>query len=320
MALKKILIIGMLILKITFSLCYGQQDNNVLYLNSNFLKKYKIVEIKVFAKKSQDPITDSTFSIFYFQNGLLTKQALFSPEIYNNIREAIDNANIYTYSKGKLLVINGIDGPGAHQGPFELYKYFDNNLSFTFEGEEHWSNVESGKEIQTITKWVYWPDKRINYSVEYNFDLNGEDENFLNKMLPEFKRATDSDQPSSFLKRLNINEIERIYFIYDNHKRLIGKFPVKASGDSTTISTIHSSKKLRELKRNGFEYFKRKNLGNALVWAKVIDDSYQNIRSSEFLLDGLTLKQFLSKIGHPNMKYVIFEPVENNFLFYKLLD
>ncbi len=310
---------------------YGQVPFNALFLNKQAIKDNHIEEIKDFTPLEDGAtVTDSVYRLYIFNKGLIITEA----HIYNTLEESVEqeirNGCQYSYtgsSSNKLSEKEGDPdaGFGAHQSTFESYKYLNGKMTLAIGGIHYWTMQISGTNFSSLTKYFYYPDRKLKYEVEFEIDVNKEEvpdskELVSNSRLINFMRLPESVKRPALLTYLGAHENRRTYFLY-NKNALIGLYPVKAESAITAdkSDTIYSKEKVQELKKIGLDKFSDKYFKGD-VYKKIIDDCYFPIKNKELLVNGKPIKEFLSQIGKSDKKYIVFEIAENYFLFYKVIN
>ncbi|MDB5157702.1 MAG: hypothetical protein JWR50_2409 [Mucilaginibacter sp.] len=220
---------------------------------------------------------------YSFDNGRLIS------EFYYNHDQEIDNVKYRYYNDS--LIIGDIDLGGGTEQHVREYKLKNKKLVSSVQINSHYNED-------------YTVEQNYEYFYKYFYNSNGSINRYsiFNK---DGKRTTKTGS---------------VYYLYNN-SGLIGYFPAKneASEKIDQSDTIYFQSKLNELKKIGMEKFKQKYFKGD-IYKKVIADCYLPIKNEDLLINGKPVKYFLSKIKMSNVKYLVFEFLDNRFLFYKLID
>jgi hypothetical protein len=307
---KKNIICFILIL-FFFNSSFAQASFKNVFFSKKEIKDNHIDEIKDFTNLNTNTVRDTVYRLFKFNKGLIDTESVVS-----KAASVSDNYDYIKSSNNKLSFRFGNANEGiGNQQYFSRYKYLGEKLKLVIYGY-NWPENNVPDEYETLTKYFYHPTGKINYKVVYDIDKEGL---ISNSLLNRLIQSPDSDKPPAFIKTLNSQEARRTYFLYSKND-LIGYFPRDENIEYANLSdTIYSDNKLNELKKIGLDKFRNKYFTEA-VYKKVIDDSYLPIKNKELLVNGKPIKEFLSKIGKGDVKYIVFEISDNNFLFYKITD
>ena len=223
---------------------------------------------------------------------LFDKGRLISEFYYNHDQE-IDNVKYRYYNDS--LIVGDIDLGGGTEQHVREYKFKNKKLVSSVQINSHYDTYKKG-----------------NYTVEQNYE----------DFYKYFYNSNGSINRYSISNKDGKRTVETgsIYYLY-NKSELIGYFPAKNENSESTdqSDTIYSQPKLKELKKIGIEKFKQKYFKGE-TYKKVIADCYQPIKNEDLLINGRSIKYFLSKIKMSNVKYLVFEVLDNRFVFYKLVD
>lgn len=283
---------------------FCQTSLNILFLDKTMLNRYNVDTIKVIS----DPVesdTTGTYTEYHFQQGLIKEIKTLNQGIKGDVGFDYDRRNL-------LTSICTRDDVSAHQCDFENYEYLNGELRLTLTGTTGWSNITSESRVSGVARWFYYPDGRIKYLLEYGLEETDEKEisnlkirNLM--MMPELTKHL-------FLSHANdmSTKSEKHYFInYRNY--IIGDY----FETSDTANTYF--KKLNKLKATpGFNGFGKENYPEK-VYQQVIEDNSETVKSQNFLINGKPLVYFLSKIGKPNIKYIVIKGAENSYTLYKII-
>lgn len=305
-----------------YSNCCSQTLSNIYFISKKKIQSNGVFEIKDLANYK----LDSTYSIFMFNRGILSKEVFVSNELYGSKENSIRNGFIYTYEKtsDKNLIMKegrGEAGP-SNQNYFSNYKYLSKKLQLSIDGYSYSYPNETGdiagsSNLTNIVKY-YYLDQKLAYKVDYEIDIK--EKSLSDLKLNTIMKSTESTKLSNLLTSINAEERKRTYFIYRD-ENLIGFYPAKNAGamSDNMADSIYYQKKIEELRKIGFKSFRNKYFTKE-VYKKILDDCYIPIKNNQLFVNGSPIKQFLSKMGKPDVKYIVFEIADNYFLFYKIID
>ena len=318
--MKNILVYASLLLLVVPFCCIAQ-DSTFLLIKKSDLKKYSISKIetknsKLFfdpysteAKNNDISNTDIGNCQFTFINGRLVEIASKTEGGYLNVKYSyLDSAYLSWWTNVKKHEnINGNDVKSTDlrlqnslNNPYGLF-IFDRDGGgnartwpcFDYEYSPRLKSISVSNCSDTRTEklysinFFYYADGRLHYS------------------------STNKSKSDSY----------DTYYIYKNNF-LIGYYPAKQDKFPPVTAgpdTIYTAEKNIEIKKIGFEKFKKKYFKKE-VYNKIIEDCFEPVKTEQILINSESIKTFLSKIGSGNAKYLVLEITDNYFLFYKLID
>ena len=301
--------------------CFGQTLSNTYFVSKKDIQSNWIYEIKDLANYS----LDSTYLLFMFNNGVLSREVFVSNELYGNRENSILNGFIYNYARNSDRNLMMKEGRGE-AGPsrtdyFSRYKYLSKKLQLAIDGYSYSYPNETGdiagsSNITNLVKY-YYLNQKLAYKVEYEVDIK--EKSLSDLKLNAIMKSSQSAKLSNLLTSINAKESQRTYFLYKD-QNLIGYYPAKNDGaiSDNTSDSIYYQNKIQELRKMGFENFKSKYFTKE-VYEKIIDDCYVPIKNNQLLVNGKPVKQFLSKTRKIDFKYIVFEIADNCFIFYKII-